>query len=175
MELKRIPTEAVPAAVDKALRYRLLNEPMLAESICLDVLAIDPDNSDASITLILSITDQFGSDFGDALLRAKDAIQRLKDDYEKEYYAGIVNERWGRAQLVKEIPAHVAFGWIREAMQCYERAETLAAPEEPDAALRWNTCLRLSERYNARNPEEAAVSHFHIEPGFADDVPHEDS
>ena len=34
--------DAVPAALAKAERYRLLNEPGEAESICLDVLQIDP-------------------------------------------------------------------------------------------------------------------------------------
>ena len=30
--------------MEKALRYRLLNEPLQAESVCRDVLACDPDN-----------------------------------------------------------------------------------------------------------------------------------
>ena len=37
-ELERISIDAVPAALEKAERYRLLNEPLMAESICLDVL-----------------------------------------------------------------------------------------------------------------------------------------
>ena len=37
----------MPAALEKALRYRLLNEPVEAESICRDVLEVDPDNQAA--------------------------------------------------------------------------------------------------------------------------------
>jgi hypothetical protein len=36
-ELKSLSKEAIPAALEKAMRYRLLNEPAEAESICLDV------------------------------------------------------------------------------------------------------------------------------------------
>ena len=52
-ELKPISTAAVPAALEKALRYRLLNEPAEAESICRDVLLADPGNQEALVTLVL--------------------------------------------------------------------------------------------------------------------------
>jgi hypothetical protein len=45
VELKGLYTEAIPAALEKALRYRLLNEPAEAESICHDVLHIDPETN----------------------------------------------------------------------------------------------------------------------------------
>jgi len=48
-ELKRLHKDAIPAALEKAERYRLLNEPGEAESICLDILAVDPDNQRALI------------------------------------------------------------------------------------------------------------------------------
>ena len=44
VELKRISQAALPAALAKAERYRLLNEPEQAESICRDVLAVEPKN-----------------------------------------------------------------------------------------------------------------------------------
>jgi hypothetical protein len=59
LELKRIPPSAVQPALEKALRYRLLSEPGEAESICRDVLAVDPDNQEALVTLLLALTDQF--------------------------------------------------------------------------------------------------------------------
>ena len=46
-ELKPLSKSAVPAALAKAERYRLLNEPMQAASICEDVLRVEPDNDDA--------------------------------------------------------------------------------------------------------------------------------
>ncbi len=42
-ELKPLSGSAIPAALEKAERYRLLNEPAEAESICRDVLKADPD------------------------------------------------------------------------------------------------------------------------------------
>ena len=43
-ELKSISEKSIPEALAKVERYRLLNEPGLAESICLDILAIVPDH-----------------------------------------------------------------------------------------------------------------------------------
>ena len=60
LELKRLSADAVPSARKRALHYRLLNQPVLAESICRDILAIDPDDQEALVTLCLSICDQFG-------------------------------------------------------------------------------------------------------------------
>ena len=62
-QLKPISKESIPAAIEKAERYRLLDEPNLAESICLDILEADPQNAKAIIILLLAITDQFGSFF----------------------------------------------------------------------------------------------------------------
>ena len=42
--LKPISPEAIPEALQKAERYRLLNEPAQAESLCQDVLAVEPNN-----------------------------------------------------------------------------------------------------------------------------------
>ncbi len=59
-DLKPISKEAIPQALAKATRYRLLNEPAQAESICRDVLAADPENQEAVYALILALTDRFG-------------------------------------------------------------------------------------------------------------------
>jgi len=63
-ELKLLTKVAVPKALERAERYRFLNEPGEAESICLDVLRVEPDNQKALITLLLALTDQIehGSD-----------------------------------------------------------------------------------------------------------------
>ena len=63
-KLKPLSKEAVPAALEKANCYRFLNEPVEAESICLDILEVEPENQQAIITLLLSLTDQFGHDLG---------------------------------------------------------------------------------------------------------------
>jgi hypothetical protein len=65
-ELKTLSPDAVPRALEKAVRYRLLNEPGEAASICLDVLAADAGNQEANATLILALTDQFEGEEGTA-------------------------------------------------------------------------------------------------------------
>ena len=54
-ELKMLSEDAVPRALAKAERYRLLNEPGEAESICLDALAVEPANQSALTTLLLAL------------------------------------------------------------------------------------------------------------------------
>ena len=54
-EPKPISRDAIPAALAKAERYRLLNEPGEAESICLDILQIEPANQEAIVTLLLHL------------------------------------------------------------------------------------------------------------------------
>src|SRR5262245_24277762 len=112
-ELKTLSTEAVPRALAKAERYRLLNEPGEAESICLDALRIDPDNQQALPTLLLALTDQF-DDNPSSIADAWDIVGRLRDDYERAYYSGIVFERRAKAQLRHAAPGcgPRAYEWL---------------------------------------------------------------
>src|SRR5437762_13027506 len=95
-QLKLISSEGIPGALEKAERYRVLNEPGMAESICLDILETDPQNSRAIIILLLAITDQFSTSSGD-VNRARQLLSLLQSEYEKNYYAGIISEREGIA------------------------------------------------------------------------------
>ena len=149
MELKPITREGVPAALQKAERYRLLNDSSAAESICLDILQVDPENQAALVTLLLSITDQFIEEQTDGVHRARDVLPRLKDDYKRAYYAGIICERRAKAQLHRSAlgAADVAAEWFHEAMSWYERAEALRPPGNDESILRWNTCVRLLGRH----------------------------
>ena len=101
MHLKPITPEGIPAALQKAERYRLLNESSAAESICLDVLEIEPANQTALVSLLLAITDQFIDESSDGVTRARAVIPRLSDEYERVYYTGIIFERRARAQLIR--------------------------------------------------------------------------
>jgi tetratricopeptide (TPR) repeat protein len=143
--LKRISPSGVPAALQKAERYRLLNDSSAAESICRDIVEVDPDNQQALIVLLLSITDQFPDELGDALRRAREILPRLKDEYKRAYYAGIICERRAKVQRRQSTPGagSMAYESFREAMEWYERAESLAPVGNDEAILRWNTCARL--------------------------------
>src|SRR5437879_10049684 len=83
-ELKPLSKEAIPKALEKADRYRLLNEPAEAESICLDILTADPDNQTALVTLILALTDQFDRvDFNIGHAQFNELLPRLRDEYQR--------------------------------------------------------------------------------------------
>src|ERR1700756_2935263 len=97
VELKRISQAALPAALAKAERYRLLNEPEQAESICRDVLAVEPQNQTALTTLLLALTDQFHAGSTSAVRGAEEVLAAIGGEYQKVYYAGIVRERWALA------------------------------------------------------------------------------
>ena len=146
--LKRISTDAVDRAVDRAEHYRLLNDPEQAESICLDILAVDGGNEPARIALILSLTDQFRRGGGShGVRRAKEHVDKLSGKYERAYYAGLVAERQGRAHLLHGgMERAFAYEGLYEAMQYYEQADALKPAGVDDAILRWNACVRTIER-----------------------------
>lgn len=144
-ELKTLTREAVPAALEKAHRYRLLNEPEQAESICEDVLRLDPENQLALTTLILALTDRFGDPRPAPPEAARRLLPRLHGEYERAYYAGIVDEREGAAWLRSNKPrsGEAAYQCFRQAMAHFERAEGLRPPANDDPLLRWNSCARM--------------------------------
>ena len=143
-DLKPLSKDAIPKALEKADRYRLLNEPAEAESICLDILATDPDNQRAIVTLILALTDQFDRvDYSVGHTQFGELLPRLRDEYDRSYYAGVISERRGKASLRRQMHASAAYEWFREAMNWYEKAEAIRPPGNDDALLRWNTCARI--------------------------------
>jgi hypothetical protein len=150
-KLKPLSKDSIEAALNKAETYRLLNQPRLAESICLDVLDIDPGNQKASVFLLLALTDQFGQSSSAAAKRAADIASKLKDEYARIYYTGIIRERLGSVSLGSGIPGSEfdAYEWYLEAMEFYEKADTINKDaRNDDAVLRWNTCARTIMQYN---------------------------
>jgi replication-associated recombination protein RarA len=144
-ELKPLSKDGVDTALGKAEHYRLLNQPRLAESICLDVLEVDPGNQRAAIVLLLALTDQFRQSSTKASKQALELANSLKDEYSKTYYTGIIHERQGAAALGSSLPGadFDAYMWYREAMQFYEKANEINKGENNDPILRWNTCARI--------------------------------
>jgi hypothetical protein len=156
-ELKPLSKDNVEPALGKAELYRLLNQPRLAESICLDILDIDPGNQKAIIVLLLALTDQFRQASTKASRHALRLANSLKDEYSKVYYAGIVHERQGAAALCSSLPGadYDAYTWYREAMQLYEQANEINKGENDDPILRWNTCARIiMENHLHERPSE---------------------
>jgi hypothetical protein len=148
-DLKPLSPSAISAALVKAERYRLLNEPEQSQSICEDVLGADPHNYDAHVMLILAITDGFKTSTGDAA-RAAELVSVLPSDYDRHYYAGLVAERRGRAVLFQGgMGERAGSHWLHQAMREYEQAEALRPAGNDDARLRWNACARLFNTHPA--------------------------
>lgn len=155
-ELKSISVQSIPEALAKVERYRLLNEPALAESICLDVLAVVPDHQQALISLLLARTDQFQSNVN--AKGAQEVLSQIQGDYEQAYYAGIIWERLGNARLHQggSGAGASAYHALRQAMEHYEEAMKFSAPGNDDAILRWNTCARMIMQNSEIHPAPEA-------------------
>jgi len=157
-DLKSLHKDAIPAALEKAERYRLLNEPGEAESICLDILHVDPENQQAIIMLLLALTDRFEKGYAVSDTQTKELLSRMKSGYDHAYYSGIVAERRAKTKLRQNTPdcRFQAYDLLSEAMTCFEKAESIRPPGYDDAILRWNTCVRIIARNGLvpREPEE---------------------
>ena len=146
INLKPLKTEAISAALEKAKRYRLLNEPDDAESICLDILANQPDHQDALITLLLSLTDKFPhSGVTPAFEQAQEIVPKLDNSYSKSYYLGVIFERRAKFHLKQGGPGAgtAAHDWFAKAMAAFSEALSADDPKNQEAVLRWNSCARI--------------------------------
>lgn len=156
--LKKMHADSVPTALKKAEHYRLLNEPRQAESICRDILEVDPNHRAAIITLVLALTDQFGSDTARLTREATRLLERIPDEYDLAYYSGLVCERRATAHLESLSPVSrgSAYDWYTRAMEFYEQAEARRQPGNDDALLRWNTCARIMMQHGLEQRHEPA-------------------
>jgi len=162
LQLKPLSADSISKALIKAKHYRLLNEPWEAESICRDILEVEPDNQLAILNLILAITDQFSTKKVFSDKEAKDLCSQLSSEYERLYYLGIITERGGKAALKRPTPRvkYIAYEYYRKAMELFERAEKIKDEDKQDAILRWNACARAIMEYNL----ESSPDEYHQHP-----------
>jgi tetratricopeptide (TPR) repeat protein len=152
-KLKYISKEGIPEAASKAERYRALNDPEEAESICRDILALDPTNQQALRILGLAITDQFLGVGTDRFREARETFAKLSDTYDRLYYTGLLFERRAKAQVQTGQPPHTLLPLLEQALGYYAEAEAVRPPDNDDAILRWNRCVRLLEILKSRLEE----------------------
>ena len=160
MELKHITPAAFPRALELAERYRLLNEPEQAASICRDVLATDQKNSQALRTLLLAVTEQFGKRHGAQFVDAAKVVEQMESAYDRLYYTGIAQERYARAKLEEKSHHSLVGDWLRQAMSSYEEAEKIRPEGNEDSLLRWNACARLMAKVPDLARESEHVHHM---------------
>jgi len=156
--LKPLSKEAIPAALAKAEKYLLFNEPWQSESICRDILESDPANQTALVSLVLALAAQFDQSI--SVKEAWDAVGQLTNDYERAYYSGFIEERRALAVLRQGYlrSGSVVHMLLHQAMEWYERAAALRPPANDDAVLRWNACVRVLRR----NPQIAPAAHEEV-------------
>ena len=156
---KPISHESVPSALAKAERYRLLNEPHEAESICLDILAVEPKHQQAVISLVLALTDQIHNKPA-AYNAAMSVVQRLESEYDRAYYEGIAWERRAKSRFDGGGPGarEYVYDWLTRAMDLFERAEAIRPAGNDDALLRWNACARFLDEHRDLTPRAEAVA-----------------
>lgn len=160
-QLKTLSREAIEGALAKAERYRLLNQPWLAESICQDILETDPSHQQAIVLSILSLSEQF-SGLGSAHLEeCRSLVAKLQSEYERDYYSGIICERLARSHFERGTPGagHAAYDLYTQAMEWFERADERHPRGNEDARLRWNTCARTLMKHPSIQPAPAEASH----------------
>ena len=82
---------------------------------------------------------------------------RLKDNYQRAYYKGIILERLAKAAINRATHGSQfdAYEWLEEAMEAFEQAASVRPDGNDDAILRWNACVRTIDRYklSARGKE----------------------
>ena len=91
----------------------------------------------------LAITDQFSGGGADRYAVVERLFQSLADPYERFYYCGLLYERRAKAQLRAGHAPHTLLPLLEQAMQCFGEAEKIQPPNNNDAILRWNRCVRL--------------------------------
>ncbi len=147
LSLHDIHADSIDLALDKARQYRSLLEPEIAESICLDVLNIDPDNQAALVIYILALTDQISISGSQSPFQAiENAIERLNVDYQRIYYTGIFHERRARFMLTQPMSRAFSYDYFAKALACYQQAEQMRPEHNDEAILRWNSCVRTIGR-----------------------------
>ena len=156
-QLKKISRSGIPEALSKVQHYRYLNQAEEAESICRDILAIDPEHQVGLRMLGLCITDQFTGRPTDNYKEAEQCFEQLSSSYERFYYLGILYERRAKAQLRSGQLAQSLHASFEQAMECFEKAEKIRPQGNDDAVLRWNHCLRLLQRLPERPGEPETV------------------
>ena len=157
LKLKTISKSGIAEAIAKVELYRYLNEPEEAESICMDILAADPNHMLARRMLGLSITDQFTGAVSDRYAQVEKIFQSLGDPYERQYYTGLLCERRVKAQLRSGRAPHTLLPLLERALQCFEAAEQIHPPGNDDAILRWNRCVRLLQAQPEFQMEEVVT------------------
>ncbi len=171
IKLKTLSPESIPSALLKAKRYRLLNEPNEAESICLDILAAAPNHQEALVLLLLALTDNFGNELNRSFQKALEAADLLHEQASRTYYTGIIYERRAKVHLRQGGPGSgsMAHDWFMQALESFDWTIKAQGLHHEDAVLRWNSCARILNMHPEVKPMESDNSEMLLD---SFDTPH---
>jgi phage-related protein len=164
LSLHDIHSDSIELALDKAKQYRSLLEPEIAESICLDILHIEPEQQQALVLYILALTDQLDHPGKKTPIQAiETAIEKLKTEYQRHYYRGLLNERRARFMLTQTMTRGFAYAYFIEALTCYHKAEQIRPEHNDESILRWNSCIRTLENEKLKPREDNDEASIYME------------
>lgn len=80
--------------------------------------------------------------------QAREVLPRIRDEYERMCYTGLICERRAKAVLRQGGPesGSKAYELLHEARSWYEKAEVIRPAGNDDTLLCWNACARLEMR-----------------------------
>ncbi len=108
---------------------------------------VAPDNQQALVMLLLAVTDRIAKGYGVSDTQAKEILDRITGDYERAYYSGILAERRAKMKLAQGAHGAIwAYDLLREAMECYEKAEG----DAPGGKRRRASCVGTPARASSR-------------------------
>ena len=116
------------------------------ESICLDILELDPNHRSTLDLLLRCRIELLKKGLPQSVARAQELIPQLDSDFDQAFYSGMIREAQARYLLEKRgrATSGVAYSWFRHAMDDFAAASNLDAGRvEPK--LHWNACLRTLE------------------------------
>ena len=148
MEQYLISKSNIKPALERANQYRLLLQPELAISICIDILAVDTNNQDAIIIYILALTDNISEGKNDK--KILEVISLLDTEYRKKYYKAIYYERKGIAFMKGSMSKSFAYDLFIKAIELYKLARDISPKDDDNATLRYNSCVRSIENNNLK-------------------------
>lgn len=158
MNLKTFKSDDVEAAMAAARTCWAELQIEDTESICQDVLSLDPTNQEAVELLFRSRVSLLSKGLPRGVERAQELVPQFDGDFEKAFFSGLLRENQARYLLDRRgrQASSVAYNWFRHAMDDFEEANRQDSTRI-EATLHWNACLRTLQAnpHCAPNPEEA--------------------
>ena len=82
-------------------------------------------------------------------------MDKLTDEYSRLYYSGLIFEREARSFLARGLLGEFAYESFHDAIEHYEKADSLSPTTNDEAILRGNSCIRTIRARKLRPPSKS--------------------